>query len=659
MIHHGRFTSANPVPRAVNKTASQRIYIRKAQAKPDARSVRKIRKDDDPMSQTTLLPVPAPVQVPVKTLPSDVRQYPVKDGVDETLGTEAYRAIDRMREAAAARLTEGLSPAALALACFDWSVHLSLALGKRLELADKAMRKLHRLLTYIAVASARPGTPPCIEPPPGDIRFRSPVWRAQPFSTWAQAFLLHQQWWHDVTHDVPGVTPHHEDVVSFTARQMLDVFSPSNIPFFNPEVIERTIAKNGTNFVHGFRNWFEDTSRLATGQPPVGTEKYRPGRDVAVTPGKVVYRNRLIELIQYAPATPTVLAEPVLIVPAWIMKYYILDLSPRNSLIRHLVGRGHTVFCISWVNPSAKDRDLTFDDYRRDGLMAALHAISDIVPGRKIHATGYCLGGTLLSIAAAAMARTNDERLASVTLLAAQTDFTEPGELALFIDHSQVCFLESMMWNKGYLSADQMAGAFQLLRTNDLIWSRLVRDYMLGERTAMNDLMAWNADTTRLPYRMHAEYLERLYLDNELAAGRFMVDGRPAALQNVRVPMFVAATERDHVAPWRSVYKIHYLTDTDVTFVLVSGGHNAGIVSEPGHARRHFRVATTHSTDPVISADEWTVAAKTRDGSWWNTWSDWLARRSAPDRVPPPAMGAPENGYPLLDDAPGTYVYQR
>ena len=215
--------------------------------------------------------------------------------------------------------------------------------------------------------------------------------------------------------------------------------------------------------------------------------------------------------------------------------------------------------------------------------MAALDAVSAIVPGRKIHATGYCLGGTLLSIAAAAMARAGDDRLATVTLLAAQTDFTEPGELALFIDHSQMHFLESMMWNRGYLSADQMAGAFQLLRTNDLIWSRLVHDYLMGERTPMNDLMAWNADSTRMPYRMHAEYLQRLYLDNELAAGRFMVDGRPAAIQNIRAPMFVVGTERDHVAPWRSVYKIHYLTDTDVTFVLTSGGHNAGIVSEPGH----------------------------------------------------------------------------
>lgn len=389
---------------------------------------------------------------------------------------------------------------------------------------------------------------PCIQPLPGDYRFSAEGWRKPPFSFWAQAFLLNQQWWHNVTHGVPGVTPHHEDVISFATRQLLDVFSPSNLPFANPEVIERTIETGGANFIQGFRNWTEDAVRLMTGRPPVGAENFAVGKDVAVTPGKVVYRNHLIELIQYAPATETVFAEPILIVPAWIMKYYILDLSPQNSLIRYLAAQGHTVFCISWRNPTTADRDLTMDDYRR-AVMDALAAVNAIVPSRKVHAAGYCLGGTLLSIVAAAMARSGDERLGSMTLLAAQTDFSEPGELALFIDHSQMHLLESMMWNRGYLSADQMAGAFQLLRTNDLVWSRLVREYLMGERAPMIDLMAWNADSTRMPYRMHAEYLKRLYLENELAAGRFMVDGRPAAIQNIRVPMFAVGTERDHVAP--------------------------------------------------------------------------------------------------------------
>jgi polyhydroxyalkanoate synthase len=527
-----------------------------------------------------------------------------------------------------------------------------------MELADKAGRKAARLMAHCVTAAANPNTPPCIEPLPGDHRFRAKEWHERPYSFLTQAFLLNQQWWHNVTHEVPGVSRHHEDVVSFATRQFLDLFSPSNFPFSNPEVIKRTAETGGANFIQGLQNWIEDARRLATGQPPVGSENFQIGRDVAVTPGKLVYRNHLAELIQYAPTTENVLAEPVLIVPAWIMKYYILDLSPQNSLVRYLVERGHTVFCISWRNPSSEDRDLAINDYR-SCVMAALAAVNAIVPERKIHATGYCLGGTLLAIAAAAMGRTGDDRLATVTLLAAQTDFTEPGELALFIDHSQMHFLESMMWNKGYLSADQMAGAFQLLRSNDLVWSRLVRDYLMGERAPLTDLMAWNADSTRMPYRMHAEYLRRFYLDNELAAGHFMVDERAVALQNIHAPMFVVGTERDHVAPWRSVYTIHYHTDTDITFVLTSGGHNTGIVSEPGQDQRHFRIAMKKTSDPCLAPDEWAAAAASMDGSWWVAWSDWLAGHSTPERVSPPLMGNATKAYPPIENAPGTYVLQR
>ena len=592
----------------------------------------------------------------VATTKPKLPKLPLPEG---RLSEEKFRAIDRVREALTAQATGGLSPASLTMAFMDWSIHLASAPGKCLELTIKASQKAARLGAHIAAAGLDSDEPPCIEPLPGDYRFTNEGWRKPPYNFWAQAFLLHQQWWHNVTHGVPGVTPHHEDVVSFAARQCLDMFSPSNIPFANPEVVEKTIATGGQNFVQGFRNWLEDASRVATQQPPVGTEKFVVGKDVAVTPGKVVYRNRLIELIQYSPATETVFAEPILIVPAWIMKYYILDLSPQNSLIRYLVGQGHTVFCISWLNPGASDRSLIMDDYRRLGVMAALDAISAIVPGYKVHASGYCLGGTLLAISAAAMARTGDDRLASVTLLAAQTDFSEPGELALFIDDSQLHFLESMMWSKGYLSADQMAGAFSLLRSNDLIWSRLVHDYLMGERTPMIDLMAWNADSTRMPYKMHSEYLEKLYLRNELAAGCFMVDGRPAALQNIRAPMFVVATERDHVAPWRSVYKIHQLADTDVTFVLTSGGHNAGIVSEPGHSGRRFRTALKHNADTCLGPDEWVSAATQKAGSWWVDWHNWLAGHSSQERVRPPVMGAADKGYAPVSEAPGTYVFQR
>lgn len=605
---------------------------------------------------------PAPKAVPKVTGGRRVARPPAPQPAltvgDDPLRIEAFRAIDRMREAWSSRLTGGVSPGSTAMAFFDWGFHLASAPGKRMELGVKAMRKWQRLAAWVLASALDPDTPPAINPLPGDRRFSDEGWTHPPFSWMAQSFLLGQQWLHNVTREVPGVDRHHEDVVSFAARQALDMFSPTNNPWTNPEVIARTVQTGGRNFLDGWHNWVQDQTRAMSGQPPVGAENFRPGETVAVTPGKVVFRNHLIELIQYAPTTGKTHPEPVLIVPAWIMKYYILDLSPENSLVRWLVEQGHTVFAISWRNPDAGDRDLTMEDYRRLGLMAALDAVGEVMPDRQVHAVGYCLGGTLLSIAAAAMARDGDERLASMTLLAAQVDFTEPGELALFIDPSQMHFLESIMWNRGYLCADQMAGAFQMLRSNDLIWSRMVREYMLGERAPMNDLMAWNADSTRMPYRMHAEYLRRLYLANELSAGRFTADGAPVLLQNIRVPMFVVGTERDHVAPWESVYKIHQFTVGDVTFALTSGGHNAGIVSPPDHPRRRYRIGRHRDGDPLLAPADWQALHQPQAGSWWVPWQEWLAARSGKPAAPPP-MGAQGGDLPLLGDAPGTYVFQK
>ncbi|MDR3507801.1 MAG: alpha/beta fold hydrolase [Caulobacteraceae bacterium] len=564
---------------------------------------------------------------------------------------------DRALHAAMARFTGGLSPFALGEAYMDWATHLAASPGKQAQLTRKAARKVSRLSHFVAETLATGGqTEPCIKPLPQDHRFTGEAWKHWPYSAIYQGFLLQQQWWHNATTDVRGATPQHENVVEFTTRQILDMVSPSNFLLTNPELLQRTLAQGGMNLVRGAQNYFEDWERSVNGKPQVGTEAFQVGRDVAVTPGKVIYRNRLIELIQYEPATGAVHPEPILIVPAWIMKYYILDLSPHNSLVKYLTDQGFTVFMISWKNPSAEDRDLGMDDYLKLGVMTAVDAVT-AVTNQKIHAVGYCIGGTLLSIAAAAMAGDGDDRLASVTLFAAQTDFTEAGELMLFVNESQLTFLEDMMWEQGYLETTQMAGAFQLLRSSDLIWSRMVHDYLMGERTPMSDLMAWNADATRMPYRMHSEYLRHLFLDNDLAEGRYHTDGKAVALNDITAPIFVVGTTWDHVAPWRSVHKIHLLVDTDVTFLLTVGGHNAGIVSELGKPGRSYQVLTKAPQDHYIAPEAWTAAAPHKDGSWWPEWAAWLKARSGP-QGPPPPMGAAGAGLAPLADAPGAYVLQ-
>ena len=565
---------------------------------------------------------------------------------------------DRSLHAGVARFTGGLSPAALTYAYLHWATHLADQPGKRLQLVDKALRKAVRFANYAAQYEMSGGkAEPCIEPLPQDKRFVAEEWQRFPYNFIYQGFLLQQQWWHNATTGVRGLSKRHERMVEFTARQVLDMVSPSNFPLTNPEILQHTLRQGGANLLKGWQNFMQDWERAVAGKKPVGAENFVVGRDVAVTPGKVVYRNRLIELIQYAPATDKVRPEPILIVPAWIMKYYILDLSPHNSLVKYLTEQGFTVFMISWMNPGPDDRDLGLDDYRTLGVMAALDAINAVVPDEKVHAVGYCLGGTLLSIAAAAMAREGDERLKTKTLLAAQTDFTEAGELMLFIDEGQLAFLEDMMWEQGFLDSRQMAGAFQMLRSSDLVWSRLVHEYLMGERRPMIDLMAWNADATRLPYRMHSEYLRRLFLDNDLAEGRYMIGGRPVAVSDVRAPVFAVGTVHDHVAPWRSTYKVNLQLDTEVTYLLTDGGHNAGIVSEPGHDGRGFQVLTKQDTDRYIDPDAFLRVAPRKAGSWWSEWVAWLNAHSGEATAPPP-MGADAKGYRPLADAPGTYVLQ-
>lgn len=572
-------------------------------------------------------------------------------------GPDPVSSLDRLLRATVGRSTLGISPVALWLAYADWAMHLSTSPGKCQQLTEKALRKAVRLL--IAAPRQLSGAPssPVIDPLPQDHRFEAAAWQRPPFNLIYQAFLLSQQWWHSATTGVGGVSRHHEQVVAFATRQLLDTISPVNFLATNPEALTATLREGGWNLLRGALNFWSDWERAAGGKPPIGADAFRPGEKVAITRGEVVYRNRLMELIQYAPTTSEVQAEPLLIVPAWIMKYYILDLSPQNSLVKYLVDSGHTVFLISWHNPTPEDRDLGMDDYLRLGVLEALKAVRTIVPKTRINALGYCLGGTLLTIAAAHLAREGKPLLNSITLLAAQTDFSEAGELSLFIDDSQLKFLEDIMWDQGYLDSRQMAGAFQLLRSNDLIWSRVVHEYLLGQRAPMTDLLAWNADATRMPYRMQSEYLRRLFLNNDLFEGRYEVDGRSIALTDIRPPIFAVATESDHVAPWRSVYKLNLLGDTDVTFVLTNGGHNAGIVSEPGHPGRRYRLSHRSAAAGYVDPDSWLGAADIHQGSWWPAWTAWLQQKSH-GRASPPRLGAPSKGYMTLDHAPGRYVLE-
>jgi polyhydroxyalkanoate synthase len=569
-----------------------------------------------------------------------------------------FETLDRMARAMTARVTQGVSPNAQLAAWTDWFLHLSRAPGRQLELAQQAMIMAARFTQFAVSAGMGKAPAPPFPPHAGDRRFDDPEWNKQPYVIWQQLFLGYEDWWRAATRGIRGMTPKNAARVGFLARQSLDVFSPSNVPWLNPVIVKRTLREGGANLVRGMTNVFDDVLRTIGIEAAPSPNGYRVGEDLAITAGQVIYRNDLMELIQYSPATSDVIAEPVLIVPAWIMKYYVLDLRPHNSLVHYLVERGFTVFMVSWRNPSAADRDLTFDAYRTAGIMAALDAVNAVVPGRKVHACGYCIGGTLLAIAAATMARDDDDRLASVTMLAAQTDFSEAGELMLFVDESQIAFFEDMMWDQGVLDTRQMAGAFRALRSNDLIWSKMMREYLLGERDGATDLTAWNADQTRMPYRMHSQYLRALFLENRLTAGRYAVEGRVIALKDIRRPMFVIGTETDHIAPWRSVYKVHLFTDNELTFVLTNGGHNAGVVSEPGHDGRHYYVATRAPDAPYVDPDTWLARARRAEGSWWTQWASWLESHSATGRVALPSMGAPVRGLTPLGPAPGTYVRQ-
>lgn len=550
--------------------------------------------------------------------------------------------LDHAIHAAWVKASGGFSPISLARAWADWAVHMAISPGRRLELAGLAAAEASRALTDAATHATQGAA--------NDKRFRDPLWRQWPFALWAEAFVAQERWWDAATQGLHGADPHSLALVNFLGKQALDAAAPTNFLPTNPVALARTRAERGGNLARGAAQWRRDAERALNGARPEAALAYVPGKTVALSEGVVVLRTRLAEILQFSPTSDRVRPEPVVIVPAWIMKYYILDLTPQSSMIRALTDAGFTVFAISWRNPTAEDRNLNFDDYGADGVMAALCVALSITGADQAHLVGYCIGGALAAVRAAAMARDHDARLKSLSLLAAQIDYTEAGDLRLFIDSSQVAAIEDLMWEEGVLEGSRMGGTFNLLRANDLIWSRLVHGYLMGEAEPINEMSAWSSDTTRMPYVMHRDYLRDFYLNNDFAEGRYRVDGLAVSPHDIRIPVFALGTETDNVAPWRSVFKIHEFADAETTFALTNGGHNQGVVCPPGTPHRHYRLGLTRQGDPRPDPQAWLDSHKPREGSWWPAWFEWLQARSGAPIAPPP-LG------PALEAAPGAYVF--
>ncbi len=494
---------------------------------------------------------------------------------------------------------------------------------------------------------------PVVEPAKGDRRFSHEDWAEKPvFDTIKQSYLLTSQWMRTLVSDVEGLDDHTSERVKFFTERMMDAMSPTNFALTNPAVLEKIKETKGANLVHGLKNMLED---LEAGKGELrirmtDTKAFELGKNVAVTPGKVVFQNRMFQLLQYTPSTDKVLKRPLLVVPPWINKFYIMDLQPKNSLLKWLVDQGHTVYVISWVNPDETYADVGFDTYIKEGVLTAVDAIEHDTGEKEINAIGYCIGGTLLTSTLAYMKAKGDSRIKSATFFTTMINFSEPGELGLFIDDEQISSLESAMEKDGYLDGSRMAGAFNLLRANDLIWSFYVNNYLLGNDPRPFDLLYWNSDSTRMPAKMHSWYLRNLYLKNNLCKPNALdVDGVPLDVSSIDVPAcFISAVE-DHIAPWKSTYMGARLFSGPTRFILGGSGHIAGIINPPAAKKYGYRV----SEKLVESADEWMAATPVNDGSWWPEWDRWV-RTLADAQVDARKPGTGK--LPVIEDAPGTYV---
>ena len=501
-------------------------------------------------------------------------------------------------------------------------------------------------------------TRPAVAPDRADRRFKDAAWdENQVFDFLKQSYLLTARWLQNTVTKIEGLDDKTRKKVDFYTRQFVDAMAPSNFVLTNPEVLRATLESNGENLVRGLNNMLEDLERgkgkLAIKMTDM--KAFKVGENVATSPGKVVFQNDLIQLVQYAPSTAEVYKRPLLIVPPWINKFYILDLRPENSFIKWSVDHGYTVFVISWVNPDERLAHKTFEDYMFEGPLAALDAIEKATGEREVTAIGYCLGGTLMGAALAYMAAKGDDRIKAVTFFTAQVDFSEAGELTVFIDEEQLKFLEEMMSKRGYLDGGEMATTFNMLRANDLIWSFVVNNYLLGKDPFPFDLLFWNSDSTRMPAKMHSFYLRNMYQRNLLVQpGALSMGGMPLDLGKIKIPVYIQAGKEDHIAPYRSVYKATQLYAGPVRFMLAGSGHIAGVVNPPAAKKYQHWLSDTKTFPPT--ADEWLKTATEYPGSWWPDWDKWLSKKSGP-KVPARTPG--DGQLKPIEDAPGSYVKVR
>ena len=490
---------------------------------------------------------------------------------------------------------------------------------------------------------------------PKDKRFKHPDWTENAiFSFVKDSYLVAAKSILSTVREIKGMDDAAARKVDFYTRQFVDALSPSNFVATNPEVLTATLESGGQNLLRGLENLLSDLGRGAGRLSITMTDMsaFRLGENIATTSGKIVYQNNLMQLIQYAPSTQAVRRRPLLIVPPWINKFYVLDLKPKNSFIKWAVDQGHTVFVMSWVNPDEKLAEKSFEDYMLEGPVAAVDAIERATGERRVNAVGYCLGGTLLASTAAYLAAKNDDRLASATYFVTLVDFTDVGDMAVFIDNEQLASLERRMRERGYLEAEDMATSFNMLRANDLIWSFVINNYLLGKEQVPFDLLFWNSDSTRMPAAMHSFYLRKMYQQNLLAKpGGVTLAETPIDLSKIKIPTFILSTREDHIAPWKSTYAATHLYSGPIKFVMSAAGHMAGVISAPGSKYGHW----TNDNLPA-SPDEWFSGATSHQGSWWPVWDEWITRLD-PDRIPAREPGGGKLS--IVEDAPGSYVRVR